>query len=417
MRARARRPDARTARAGRGSPDRTRVPRRPYRRPEVSTTSLRSMLRIADTRTGRLVEIPSGHRHLLRICVHLPVIDTRIGSEHLRAPLRRRRTGAHRRAARPADPHGPHHPDLPQEQVQALDRAMAALGVHPARHRRCSRTDRDAGAPADVHVLAHGTPRTTPSTGSGSTWARSARHPRTRAAQVPGRAAPEGRSAGCAGCCCSATPTARRSRSPAPRSPRPGGHCGTGGSRWPTGRRSRPGRSLTSCCDRLTPRSPTISASPPSWTCCASVERRRRRAGRCQVRDLRPSRPRPRAGPRARGRSPAPGDAMTPGTLRRLVVLRHAKSAWPETCPTERPLAPRGCRDAPAAGRWLREADCVPDLVVCSTARRTRQTWELAAAELGRRPRAVDPRGTPLRGERPGACSMSYGKSPRRFGR
>lgn len=55
--------------------------------PEVSTASLRIMLRIADTRTGRLVEIPSAHRHLLRICVHLPVIDTGIGAVHLRAPL------------------------------------------------------------------------------------------------------------------------------------------------------------------------------------------------------------------------------------------------------------------------------------------------------------------------------------------
>jgi phosphohistidine phosphatase len=73
--------------------------------------------------------------------------------------------------------------------------------------------------------------------------------------------------------------------------------------------------------------------------------------------------------------------------LRRLVVLRHAKSARPEGVPDhERPLAPRGLRDAPAAGRWLAEADCRPDLVLCSTARRTRQTWELAAAELGSTP-------------------------------
>jgi phosphohistidine phosphatase len=73
--------------------------------------------------------------------------------------------------------------------------------------------------------------------------------------------------------------------------------------------------------------------------------------------------------------------------LRRLVVLRHAKSARPEGVPDhERPLAPRGLRDAPAAGRWLAEADFLPDLVLCSTARRTRQTWELAAAELGSTP-------------------------------
>ncbi|WP_035839084.1 SixA phosphatase family protein [Kitasatospora azatica] len=68
---------------------------------------------------------------------------------------------------------------------------------------------------------------------------------------------------------------------------------------------------------------------------------------------------------------------------RRLVVLRHAKSAWPEGVgDRDRPLAARGLRDAPAAGRWLRTAGCGPDAVVCSPARRTRQTWDLVAAEL-----------------------------------
>lgn len=75
---------------------------------------------------------------------------------------------------------------------------------------------------------------------------------------------------------------------------------------------------------------------------------------------------------------------MTAGPDRRLVVLRHAKSAWPPGVPdAQRPLGPRGLRDAPAAGRWLREAGWVPDRVLCSPARRTRQTWELVAAESG----------------------------------
>ena len=70
------------------------------------------------------------------------------------------------------------------------------------------------------------------------------------------------------------------------------------------------------------------------------------------------------------------------GPLRRLVVLRHAKSAWPTgVADHERPLAPRGHRDAPAAGRALTEADCLPDLALCSTAVRARRTWELAAAQ------------------------------------
>jgi phosphohistidine phosphatase len=69
------------------------------------------------------------------------------------------------------------------------------------------------------------------------------------------------------------------------------------------------------------------------------------------------------------------------------VVLRHAKSAWPAGTPDhERPLAPRGRRDAPAAGRALAEADCLPDLALCSSAVRARRTWELASAQWGTPP-------------------------------
>ncbi|MER7920186.1 MULTISPECIES: histidine phosphatase family protein [unclassified Streptomyces] len=76
------------------------------------------------------------------------------------------------------------------------------------------------------------------------------------------------------------------------------------------------------------------------------------------------------------------------GPLRRLVVLRHAKSAWPEGVPDHRrPLAPRGLRDAPAAGRALAEADLLPDLALCSTAVRARRTWQLASDEWGTPPR------------------------------
>jgi phosphohistidine phosphatase len=68
---------------------------------------------------------------------------------------------------------------------------------------------------------------------------------------------------------------------------------------------------------------------------------------------------------------------------RRLLVMRHAKSAWPEgVADHDRPLGPRGLRDAPAAGRFLAEHGGPPDLVLCSPARRARRTWELAAAEL-----------------------------------
>ena len=70
--------------------------------------------------------------------------------------------------------------------------------------------------------------------------------------------------------------------------------------------------------------------------------------------------------------------------------MRHAKSAWPEDVPDhERPLAPRGRRDAPAAGGWMREAGYVPDRVLCSTARRARETWQLAEEKLGAHPETV----------------------------
>jgi phosphohistidine phosphatase len=70
------------------------------------------------------------------------------------------------------------------------------------------------------------------------------------------------------------------------------------------------------------------------------------------------------------------------GDGRRLVLLRHAKSDWPDVPDHDRPLAKRGRRDAPVVGRWLGESGYAPDAVVCSTALRARETWELASAGL-----------------------------------
>ena len=77
---------------------------------------------------------------------------------------------------------------------------------------------------------------------------------------------------------------------------------------------------------------------------------------------------------------------MTESAGRTLVLLRHAKSAWPDIPDHERPLAGRGRRDAPVMGRWLRTAGHVPDRVLCSTARRARETWQLAQPALGASP-------------------------------
>ncbi len=77
---------------------------------------------------------------------------------------------------------------------------------------------------------------------------------------------------------------------------------------------------------------------------------------------------------------------MASDTLRRLILLRHAKSDWPDVPDQERPLAKRGRRDAPVVGRWLRRHGYLPDTVICSVARRTRQTWDRVAPELGGSP-------------------------------
>lgn len=62
--------------------------------------------------------------------------------------------------------------------------------------------------------------------------------------------------------------------------------------------------------------------------------------------------------------------------MRWLYLLRHAKSSWdaPELADIDRPLAGRGRRDADAMAAYLEEQHIVPDLVLCSPARRARQT-------------------------------------------
>jgi phosphohistidine phosphatase len=73
---------------------------------------------------------------------------------------------------------------------------------------------------------------------------------------------------------------------------------------------------------------------------------------------------------------------MEPGHT--LILLRHSKSDWSGGEPDhERPLAARGQRQAPEAGRWLAAHVDRVDLAVVSSAERARRTWSLAAAELG----------------------------------
>ncbi|TQF02930.1 histidine phosphatase family protein [Kitasatospora acidiphila] len=74
-------------------------------------------------------------------------------------------------------------------------------------------------------------------------------------------------------------------------------------------------------------------------------------------------------------------------TARRIIVLRHAKADWPQVDDHERPLAERGRAEAPVAGEWLADSGLNPDLVLCSTSVRTRETWKLVSHELPKRQR------------------------------
>lgn len=69
--------------------------------------------------------------------------------------------------------------------------------------------------------------------------------------------------------------------------------------------------------------------------------------------------------------------------MKSLIFLRHAKSSWssPELSDHERPLNGRGRAAAATMGRYIVEHDLLPDLILCSTARRARETLERAATQ------------------------------------
>jgi phosphohistidine phosphatase len=70
-------------------------------------------------------------------------------------------------------------------------------------------------------------------------------------------------------------------------------------------------------------------------------------------------------------------------TERTLVLLRHAKAETPGELPDfDRQLTDKGNADADAAGSWLADERLRPDLVLCSSARRTRQTWQGVSVAL-----------------------------------
>lgn len=69
--------------------------------------------------------------------------------------------------------------------------------------------------------------------------------------------------------------------------------------------------------------------------------------------------------------------------MRQLLLLRHAEAASaPGLDDVDRSLTGRGEADAAAVGRWLCVAGVSPGLVLCSPARRARQTWAAAAGVM-----------------------------------
>ena len=71
--------------------------------------------------------------------------------------------------------------------------------------------------------------------------------------------------------------------------------------------------------------------------------------------------------------------------MKTLLLLRHAKSSWkqPEVHDHDRPLNKRGKTEAPKVGRFLKDKDLVPDLIISSTARRARDTAQSVLEESG----------------------------------
>ncbi|MBW2528971.1 MAG: histidine phosphatase family protein [Deltaproteobacteria bacterium] len=71
---------------------------------------------------------------------------------------------------------------------------------------------------------------------------------------------------------------------------------------------------------------------------------------------------------------------------RRLILMRHAKSAWDTDAPSDhaRPLNKRGRRDAPRIGERLVEIGWEPELVLSSDSTRTKETWERMSSSFER---------------------------------
>jgi len=78
--------------------------------------------------------------------------------------------------------------------------------------------------------------------------------------------------------------------------------------------------------------------------------------------------------------------------VKTLYLLRHAKSSWdqPDLQDHDRPLNERGREAAPAVGSHMAERGWLPQFVLSSTSKRTRETWDLLSPELEGAPDEVE---------------------------
>ncbi|MEE6309888.1 histidine phosphatase family protein [Plantactinospora veratri] len=96
---------------------------------------------------------------------------------------------------------------------------------------------------------------------------------------------------------------------------------------------------------------------------------------------------------------------------RSLVLLRHAKAERPTSAPdADRPLTARGHADAAAAGAWLGHGGYLPTVVLCSPAKRTRQTWHDVALGMAAPP--IRPLGVPAGQTAPAPTSATQAGPP-----
>ncbi|MGK7891144.1 MAG: histidine phosphatase family protein [Leptolyngbyaceae cyanobacterium] len=79
--------------------------------------------------------------------------------------------------------------------------------------------------------------------------------------------------------------------------------------------------------------------------------------------------------------------------MKTLFLLRHAKSSWADVslADRDRPLNPRGQRDAPRMAQWLAQQALQPTCIVTSPAARTTATAQIMAAGLGLSPADISP--------------------------